>query len=93
MRLPKNFLCHVDQDLLTICCTCLQRFKIYKYGDSNLPGASMTTSDFIVNKLEGYKARGLVTLVMVSTVSALEFTTASASAISIWSDSSPRFLT
>ena len=47
----------------------------------------MTTLDFIVNKLEADKGKGLVTLLMVSIVNGLEFTTASASAISVWRDS------
>ena len=52
----------------------------------------MTTLDFIVNKLEGDKGKEPVTLLMVSTVNGLEFTTASASAISVQRDSSSRLL-
>ena len=52
----------------------------------------MTTLDFIVNKLEGDKAKGLVTSLMVSTLSGLEFIIASASAISVWKNSSSRLL-
>ena len=50
----------------------------------------MRTLDFIVHKLEDDKVKGLVTSVMVSTISGIEFTTASASAISVSSDSSSR---
>ena len=73
-------------------CTHLHRFWVYKSGNSNLPGDGITTLDFIVNKLEGVKAKGLVTLLMVSIVSVLEFMTAYASAISVQRDSSSRLL-
>ena len=90
--LPKNSLCHLDQNLFTMSCTHLHRFWVYKSGNSNLPGDGITTLDFIVNKLEGVKAKGLVMLLMVSIVSVLEFMTAYASAISVQRDSSSRLL-
>ena len=52
----------------------------------------MTILDFTVNRLDGDKGKGRVTLLMVSTVNGLEFTTTSASAISVWRDSSSRLL-
>ena len=52
----------------------------------------MTILDFIVNRFDGDKGKGRVTLLMVSTVNGLEFTTTSASAISVRRDSSSRLL-
>ena len=72
----------------TICCTHLQRFQVNKFRYLNL---SRRWHDNILNKLED-KAKGLVTSLMVSTLSGLEFTTVYASVISIWRDSSSKLL-
>ena len=56
-----NFLSHLDYHPFSIFCTYFHRLRVYKFGDSILPGSYITTFSFLVKRLQGNNVKSLVT--------------------------------